>query len=191
MADGIAVSEFDDLLAASQGPMFYVVSTRKFAILFLATLTGYAIYWFYKNWDRYKRRHPEASRFGSTISPAVRAAFSMFFTHALFRKVKAHGRGQPAIARWRSGLHATILVALMLLSNVVDSFIAGPVGDVVSFAGVFVLALPFLKAQQMINLSCGDPQGQGNDRLSKANWAWVLAGGVAWVLLVVGLVPGL
>jgi hypothetical protein len=115
-----------------------------------------------------------------------RAAFSMFFTHALFRKIKAHGRGQPALARWRSGLHATVLVALMLLSNVVDSFIAGPAGDYASFASVFVLVLPFLKAQGMINLSCGDPQGRGNDRLSKANWAWVIAGGVLWVLLLAG-----
>lgn len=187
MADAITASEFDALLAASQGPMFYVVSTRKFAILFLSTLTVYAYYWFYQNWDRYKRRHPEASRFGSTISPAARAAFSMFFTHALFRKVKAHGAGQPALARWRSGLHATILVALMLLSSFIDSFIAGPAGDYVSFAGVFVLALPFLRAQRMINLSCGDPQGMSNDRLSKANWAWVVAGVAGWVLLIAGL----
>jgi hypothetical protein len=182
MADSITASELDDLIAASQGPMFYVVSKRKFAILFLSTFTAYAFYWFYKNWDCYKRRHPDASRFGSTVSPAVRAAFSMFFTHTLFRKIKACGIGQPALARWRSGVHATILVALMLLSNFVDSFIARPVGDYVSFASVFVLVLPFLKAQEMINLSCGDPQGIRNDRLSKASWAWVLAGGVLWVL---------
>jgi hypothetical protein len=104
-----AASELDDLIAASQGPMFsmfYVVSQRKLAILFLSTYTAC-----------HKRKHPEASRFGSTISPAVRAASSLFFTHALFRKVKAHGRGQP---------------------------------------------------------------------LSKANWAWVIAGGVLWVLILVG-----
>jgi len=187
MPDAITASEFDALLAASRGPMFYVVSTRKFAILFLSTFTAYALYWFYRNWDCYKRRHPEASRFGSTVSPAPRAAFSMFFTHALFRKIKAHGAGQPAISRWHSGLHATILVALMLLSNVIDYFIPAPVGDYVSFASVIVLALPFLKAQRMINLSCGDPEGRSNDRLSTANWAWVIAGGVGWVLLIVGL----
>jgi hypothetical protein len=191
MADRITATELDDLLAASEGPMFYVVSKRKFAILFLATFTAYSFYWFYKNWDRYKRKHPAASRFGSTISPAPRAAFSMFFTHALFRRIKAHSRGQSALARWRSSLHATILVALMLLPNVADAFIAGPAGDYASFASVFVLVLPFLKAQEMINLSCGDPDGTGNDRLSKANWAWVIAGGVLWVVMLVGLVwPG-
>jgi hypothetical protein len=49
---------------------------------------------------------------------------------------------------------------------------------------VFVLLPPFLKAQEKINLSCGDPEGTGNDRLSKANWAWVIAGGVLWVLVI-------
>jgi hypothetical protein len=188
MVDSIAAAELDGLIAASQGPMFYVVSKRKLAILFLSTFTAYSLYWFYQNWRRYKSRHPEASRFGTTISPAPRAAFSLFFTHALFRKIKAHGRGQPALARWRSNLHATVLVALMLLSNFADAVIPGPAGDVASFASLLVLVLPFLKAQEMINLSCGDPQGKGNDRLSKANWAWVLAGGALWVLVMIGLV---
>jgi hypothetical protein len=39
----------------------------------------------------------------------------------------------------------------------------------------------------MINLGCGDPQGMGNDRLSKANWVWVIGGGVLWVVMLVGL----
>ena len=150
-------TDLDRLLAASDGPAFY------------------------------KSRHPEASRFGSTISPAVRAAFSLFFTHALFRKIKAYGRAQPAIARWRCDLHATILVTLMLLANFIDVLVQGPAGDVASFASIFVMVLPFLKAQAMINLSCGDPDGAGNDRLTKANWAWMIVGALLWVLVIAGL----
>jgi hypothetical protein len=184
-------TELDRLLAASDGPAFYVVSKRKLAILFLATFTAYAFYWYYANWARYKSRHPEASRFGSTIAPAVRAAFSLFFTHALFRKIKAYGRAQPAIARWRSDLHATILVTLMLLANFIDVLIRGPRGDVASFASMFVLVLPFLKAQEMINLGCGDVDGAGNDRLTRANWAWIVVGVAGWVLAIAGLaMPG-
>jgi hypothetical protein len=175
----------------SEAPMFYVVSKRKLAILFLATFTAYVLYWFYKNWDCYKGRHPEASRFGSTISPVPRAVFWMFFTHTLFRKVKAHGREQPRVARWHSDLHATILIALIILSNVVDIFFVGPAGDVASLVSIVVVLLPILKAQEMINLSCGDPAGKGNDRLSKANWVWAIAGALLWVLVIVGLImPG-
>ncbi|MGZ7030046.1 MAG: hypothetical protein ACXVG9_12030 [Terriglobales bacterium] len=177
-------TELDKLLAASEGPAFYVVSKRKLALLFLLTFTGYAFYWFYRNWRCYKGKHPEASRFGSTVSPAPRAAFSMFFTHALFRKVKAYGHAQPAVARWRTKLHASILVAMMLLANCTDVLIPGPAGEMASFAGIGVLVLPFLKAQDMINLSCGDPEGEGNDRLTKANWAWMIAGAAGWVFSV-------
>jgi hypothetical protein len=179
--------DLDELLAAGAGPAFYVVSRRKLAILFLSTFSGYAIYWFYKNWSCYKGKHPEASRLGSMVSPAPRAAFSMFFTHALFHKVKAHGKAQPAVARWRADLHATTLIVLMLLANFIDVLIAGPAGDVASFAGIVVLVLPFLTAQRMINLSCSDPEGKSNDRLTKANWGWMFVGAISWVFVIFGL----
>jgi hypothetical protein len=91
------------------------------------------------------------------------------------------------VARWRSDLDATILVGLMLLANFIDVLIPAPAGDAASFAGIVVLVLPFLKAQKMINLSSGDPNGQSNDRLTKANWAWMIVGAVLWVLVIVGL----
>lgn len=180
--------DLDKLIAASEGPAFYVVSKRKLAILFLSTFTMYVLYWFYKNWSCYKGQHPEASRLGSMVSPAPRAVFWMFFTHALFRKVKAHGLDQPQVARWRSGLHATILVALMLAMNFLDVLVGGTAGDVAQFAALFILLPPFLMAQGKINLSCGDPEGKSNDRLSKANWAWAIAGGLLWLLVVAGVV---
>jgi hypothetical protein len=188
----ITTTELDKLIAASEGPMFYVVSKRKLATLFLSTFSMYILYWYYKNWDCYKRRHPEASRFGRTISPVLRAAFWMFFTHALFGKIKAHGREQPQIARWHNMLHASILVAMLLASEIIiNVLLDGTPGDIASLASIFVLLLPFLAAQGKINISCGDPQGQGNDRLTKANWAWVLAGGLLWVLVFAGVVlPG-
>jgi hypothetical protein len=79
----------------------------------------------------------------------------------------------------------------MLLANFIDVLITGRAGDVASFASIVVLVLPFLKAQEMINLSCDDPEGKGNDRLTKANWAWIIVGAVGWLLVIVGLViPG-
>ena len=31
-------------------PLFYVVSPKKFWVLFIATMGAYEPYWFYKNW---------------------------------------------------------------------------------------------------------------------------------------------
>jgi hypothetical protein len=189
MSRAITSTELEKLIAASEGPMFYVVSKRKLSILFLSTFSMVVLYWYYKNWDCYKGKHPEASRFGSTISPVLRAGFWMFFTHALFGKIKAHGREHPQIARWRNMLHASILVAMLLASEITINLLAdGTAANIASLASVFVLLLPFLAAQEKINISCGDPQGEGNDRLTKANWAWVIAGGLLWVLMIAGVV---
>jgi hypothetical protein len=164
--------------------MFYVVSTRKLAILFLATAGLYPIYWFYKNWDRYKDRVPGASRFGTRVSPPVRAAFSVFFVHALFRTVKQHGSAHAACRAWSAGLHATWLVLLLLAGECVDTLVdpalGRPYGNLAALLVMVVTLFAFLKAQRMINLACGDPAGAANARLSRANLAWIAIGAVVW-----------
>lgn len=167
-------------------PMFYVVSKRKLAILFLATFTLYTLYWFYKHWDLYKGRHPEASRFGTTIWPVPRAAFPMFFTHSLFAKVQAYGRQLPQVAHWHSGWHASVTVAWMLLSEVADRLVGGAGGDLVSIACIFPMLFLLLKAQDMVNLACGDARGAGNDVLTRANKAWLVIGAVFWLVALAG-----
>jgi len=166
-------------------PLFYVVAPRKFAILFLATLGMYPLYWFYKNWDRYKDRIPAASRPGTHVAPAVRAAFSPFFVHALLRRVKDHGGGHAACRSWASGWHATWIVVLLLAGESADLFVdatAGPpFGELASLVVLVLQLFAFLKAQRMINLACGDPAGAGNARLSRANKVWIALGGMAWI----------
>lgn len=172
-------------------PAFYVVSLRKLAILYLATFTLYTFYWFYKHWDRYKGRHPEASRFGTTVWLVPRAVFPMFFTHALFFKIRAAGRHLPDAARWPAGWYATFAVAWMVFAEVADRLVGGTAGDLVSIAAVFPLLWPLLAAQRMANRACGDAQGASNAALSTANKAWIAIGAIAWVVAIAGLfMPG-
>jgi hypothetical protein len=169
-------------------PPFYVVSTRKFALLFLATLGLYPVYWFYKNWDRYKDRVPAASQPGTNVAPVVRALFSIFFVHALLRKVQAWDGGDPVRRAWSSGWHATWIVVLLLAGECIDTLVDGtagpPFGDLASFAILVLLLFAFLKAQRMINLACGDPEGAGNARLTRANRVWIVLGGIGWVVTI-------
>lgn len=188
---------FDDavLAGANDAPMFYVVSLRKFTVLFLATLSLYSIYWFYKNWDLYKDKWPFASEVGSTVWPVPRAMFSIFFVHALFREVKAYGRDNAVVAAWRNNWHATVVVILMLVSSVLDRASAhgmwSPASDIASFVVILPLVIEFRKAQAMINASCNDPEGSSNSSFTKANYAWIGAGIVFWVLVVIGIfTPG-
>lgn len=55
------------VLASAEEPKFYIVSHRKFTVLFLATMSMYCVYWFYKNWDRYKEHSPFATTQATAI----------------------------------------------------------------------------------------------------------------------------
>jgi hypothetical protein len=182
----------DDILKADRAPMFYVVSQRKLAILFLATFGLYAVYWFYKNWDRYKDAWPYASEVGSTIWPVPRAVFSVFFVHSLFRKIKVHGQDKPAVAGWSNNLDATLMVLFLLASSFLDraanKSLGSPYTDWLSLAILAPLLFQFVKAQEMINLSCGDPGGESNSGFCKANYAWTVCGGLFWILVLIGFI---
>lgn len=171
--------------------LFYVVSTRKFLVLYLLTFGLYGVYWFYQNWARYNRHSPYAARAGNKLWPLPRAIFSIFFTHDLFRKIKTNAGLDPKVGAWAEKSEATILVALLLVSNVLDraanKSLGSPVTDILSLLILFPLAYYFTRAQEMINACCRDPQGRGNSAFSAANYAWIVAGGLLWILVLIGL----
>jgi hypothetical protein len=182
------VVEETNIVTADSTPTFYVVSKRKMAILFVATMGMYMVYWFYKNWDRYKDKTPYASKVGSTIWPVPRAVFSIFFVHSLFRKVKEHGASKAVVAKWRYTLGASLLVITMIAAEILDraanKSLGSPYTDFLSLVMLVPLVLQFLKAQEMINISCDDPSGATNSKFSKANYAWIIGGALFWLLVV-------
>ncbi|WP_426209512.1 hypothetical protein [Massilia sp. TWP1-3-3] len=170
---------------------FYVVSTRKLALLFFLTLGLYQIYWFYKNWSSYKDRCRYASSQDQNIWPIPRALFSVFFVHSLFRKVEEYAIEKMRPLNWNISSDATLLVALLILSNVMGRLagknIGSPYTDYISLLLLVPLYFSFHRAQQFINISCGDPQGISNSKLTGANWAWMFTGAVFCLLAAVGL----
>jgi hypothetical protein len=174
---------------AGNSPLFYVVSKRKFAILFLATFGGYAVYWFYKNWDRYRDGSSFDSEAGS-IWPFPRAIFAIFFVHSLFRKIKAHAPDKPALTAWASNAHAWQLIVFLLAGDVLDRASARSIGspytDYLSIVIMAPMLALFLWAQEKINISCDDPSGAGNNRLTKANYFWIILGALWWALVILG-----
>lgn len=180
----------DDASVAAARRMFYVVSRRKLAILFIATFGLYAIYWFYKNWSQYKNHASWTPETRPSIWPGPRSLFVIFFIHSLFRKVKAYGSDKPQVAAWNNNILATIMVVLYIGTEIADRasrhMPSTPFFDLLSFLGTVALLLCFLKAQSMINASCGDPRGAANDELTGANYAWIIVGGLFWLLILGG-----
>lgn len=179
----------DDVVSVT--PTFYIVSRKKLAILYLATLGLYGIYWFYKNWSNYK--HSTSDRFNPdrAIWPVPRGLFSIFFVHALFREIKGFGRDNATLAEWNNEGNATKLVLTMIVSNVLDRLsyrsIGSPYTDLASLLILAPLLTLLVEAQRMINVSCGDPDGESNSRFTKANYAWIVLGTITWILVIIGL----
>ncbi|MEJ2693955.1 MAG: hypothetical protein P8166_13140 [Candidatus Thiodiazotropha sp.] len=57
-----------------QASCFYVVSPRKFTLLYFSTFGLYMFYWFYANWNEYRRAT------GHKVWPVPRALFNILFT---------------------------------------------------------------------------------------------------------------
>jgi len=166
---------------------FYVVSPRKFLILFFATLGMYQMYWGYKNWQLYRQATDEK------LWPVPRAIFGVFFMHSLFGNVATHNP-EDAPGEWNNDGNAWAVVALVVASNVLNRTsshgIGSPYTDWLSLLIVVPLALCFLPVQNQINARCGAPAGSSNDALTGANIAWCVAGAVIWILAMIGLFAG-
>jgi hypothetical protein len=176
-------------------PTFYVVSRKKLAILYLATLGLYGVYWFYKNWSNYKNCSSDRFNVDRSIWPVARGLFSIFFTHALFREIKAYGRGKAALADWNNESLATQFVLFTIAGNVLDRLSARSIGspytDIASLLIMAPLVGLLLSAQHMINVGCGDPDGESNSRLTNANYVWIAIGLIFWIYFIRGMIsPG-
>lgn len=176
----------------SVAPIFYIVSRKKLAILYLATFGLYGVYWFYKNWSNYKNCSSDKFNVDRSIWPVARGIFSIFFTHALFREIKAYGRDKAALAKWNNESLATQLVLFMIASNVLDRLsyrsIGSPYTDIASILIMAPLVGLLLSAQHMINVSCDDPDGKSNSRLTHVNYAWIALGLIVWFLVILGFI---
>lgn len=176
--------------AALVEPPFYVVSLKKMATLFIATLGMYAVYWFYKNWSNYKYFASSTYIVDRSIWPVPRAMFSIFFVHALFREIKLYGRDKAEVVEWESKSQATKLVVTMIIAQLLDRLslrgVGTPFTDVASLLILVPLVAQYLNVQQLINTACDDPGGKSNSEFTKANYAWIVLGIIMWILIVIG-----
>ncbi|WP_158133753.1 hypothetical protein [Vibrio navarrensis] len=154
---------------------FYVVSPKKFTVMYVGTLGFYGFYWMYKNWSIYR----VAS--GEKIWPIARAIFFIFFLHSLCSKVtKSESLSSqadlPKVLEW----DATKYVLLSILGQISDRLSEKEIALPYSFFVGLVL-FPFkcqilYKIQLVINESQNDMFGDTNKKLSWLNYVWLSLG---------------
>jgi hypothetical protein len=122
----------------------------------------------------------------------ARGIFSIFFTHALFREIKAYGNDKAALAEWNNESHATQLVLAMIAASVLDRLsyrsIGSPYTDIASILIMGPVLGLLLSAQRMINVSCDDPNGKSNSRFTNANYVWIALGLIFWIFFILSYI---
>jgi len=165
---------------------FYVVSPKKFWVLFISTLGLYGVYWFYKNWSLYK----DATE--SNIWPVPRAIFSIFFTHSLFRNINNELEEKEPDANWGHAGLATFYVIITLSERMMDRFVEQSLGATAStlltLISVPVLAWIFYQAQLKINLVCDSVGGEDNANFTPANIVWIVLGSLLWLVFFASII---
>lgn len=164
---------------------FYIVAVPKFVILFIMTLGIYSVYWFYKNWSRFKLTHKVS------MWPVMRGLFSIFFAHSLFRRVNESLENKSLDYSWAPAGLATLYVVCSIASNISDRMamrgVGSPATDILGFVLLAGVGLALYKAQFAINLACEDPRGESNSAITFANVVWILIGAALWSLAIVGM----
>ncbi len=186
MTNEVNKPEPDGHIETKEGAhQFYVVSKPKVAVLFLATLGWYSIYWFYVNWRNYRDNS------GEKLMPALRSIFYIFFTHSLFNKVDASLKNKQINYDWSPKMLATLFVILSILSQILERLSSNDIGSPqTDIFSIIILAFPLLillKAQEAINLSQNDRAGISNSKFTIYNYFWIALGLVFWILIAIGL----
>ncbi len=169
----------------SEERQFYVVSPLKLSVLYLGTVGMYTVYWFYKNWQFYRRSS------GERVLPAARAIFFIFFVTSLFRTVDATIRRNGISHVWRPNLLAALYVALYIFSTVCeklsDKDVGSPVTDILWLLTFPCMLAVLLRGQAAINASQRDPQGSSNKQFTIYNILWLVG---IWSLVIFAFATG-
>ncbi|MFT5175633.1 MAG: hypothetical protein ACI8W7_003825 [Gammaproteobacteria bacterium] len=174
-----------DLTAVPGDQTFFVSSIRKVAVLYVMTFGVYALYWFYKHWDSL------APHLDKKVIPALRALFSIFFTHSLFRQFDSGAQRAALKPDWRPELSATLLVVALIVSQIADGIARrsdefGHV-DWIGYVAMIAVVFPMITAQRVANAAAEDIEARANSNFSVVNWLIIVIGGCFWLIVAFGV----
>ena len=182
-----------------QEPPLFAVSEGKLLTLYLLSFGLYGVYWFYKNWQL---QQPTMDK---KIYPLLRAIFSIFFTHSLFKRINQQASKLEKKHRFNANLMATLYVVSIVLSHLIDRL--SMAGDdatagmgivlhdalsantliIISVSTFLLSAFPLLQVQATANRINDDILGYLNHKYSVWNYIMIATGSLFWVMLGLGI----
>ena len=99
---------------------YYPVSVPKFLFMWLMTFGLYGVYWFYKNYSYVKRRDD------SSIMPAARGIFDVFWYYPLYKDLTIHKMNNTVKATmpplYAGGVLAVLFIVSSIIANKSDEY---------------------------------------------------------------------
>lgn len=183
--------ELTGSISKDQEPLqYFAVSEGKLITLYLLSFGLYGVYWFYKNWTL---QQPWMSK---KIFPMMRAIFSIFFTHSLFRRINKSAEGLEDKHKFNANLMATLFVAAIIIGNFIDKIpmdygmlemLPDNTMIIVSLVIFLLSAYPLVTVQATVNRINNDMLGYLNHKYSLWNYLLIVAGSILWLMLALGL----
>jgi hypothetical protein len=162
-------------------PDFYIVSKRKFLLLFFLTCGIYQLYWFYQHWAVQK------AKYDLPIWPVARALFPIFFAHSLCERIHEKARARSNQFFWMPRDTATNYVIIAILGQIFGSLWSGGIGLPITLALAYIAfyfrGKTLLSIQQSANFADGDDEGSSNSALDGANAFWIAFGVLYWIIV--------
>lgn len=173
-------------------PEFFPVSEGKLITLYILSFGLYGFYWFYKNWQL------QQAKMEKKISPVLRATFSIFFTHSLFRRIDERAKDLKLDKKdtFNANNLATLFIGAVIVSNLLDrtsmnsGLLVGMTSSKVIITSVIIFLLstyPLVKVQATVNRINDDMLGYLNHKYSVWNYMLIALGVVFWLMMIMGL----
>jgi hypothetical protein len=179
------VAAVADIASQDDRNRFYVVSARKYFLLYFLTMGLYRFYWSYKHWANLRARS------GESMWPVMRAIFPIFFTHSFNQEVDHTLKRANVRHAWWPNALATTWVVLAIIASICDRLawkeVGSPTTDLLSVGLLLPLGLLGWRMQDAANRACGEPDAASNRQFSGLNWFWMVLGGLWWVVVLLGL----
>lgn len=180
----------DDITTSDNALEYFPVSEGKLITLYILSFGLYGVYWFYRNWTL------QQARMEKKIFPVLRAIFSIFFTHSLFRRINKSAGHLDEEHKFNANLMATLFVAAVVISNVLDRLsvntgILQALSDntvIIISLVIFLLSVyPLVAVQATINRINNDMLGYLNHTYSVWNYLLIVSGSILWLMIALGL----
>jgi len=164
------------LVPNAREPIGYPVSVKKMAIMHVATLGLYDLYWAYRNFT---------NLYNPQRSPVIRGIFAVFISISFYGMLKrlqelARHIGHPL------RLNAAVLGAAFFLINFLPGRFMNDVPVIVYLIPPAVAAIPLCIAQAKINeLNAATRPTRLDNNFSAADWVGVGIGALFWLLTII------